>query len=205
MDDSDIKSIAVRFAIILVIFFAIVLPVFIYGIAALAPVFVVLFLLILLINIVDYLTRGLTTMWMFTKTKDIGWYKVDPALDLAPGEEVIHPISAAYIRISGLAGYSVMPRDIIITNMRVAIGFDIFGIREVFGEMNLWQPSLKTIPHIKKRNAEPLNLFGDAVVKEAVLSKDCKAALITASQAKINILLEIFHPKAREIVELLGK
>ncbi|MCX6771258.1 MAG: hypothetical protein NTX79_04340 [Candidatus Micrarchaeota archaeon] len=208
MDNKDVKAVAVRFAIILVIFFAVVLPVSIYGWKHwdISQVFVPVLLLIVLVNAVEHFTRGAYTMWMFAKMKGVGWYKVEPELELAPGEEITYPISAAYIRMSGFAlGYSAMPRDIIITNKRVAVGFDILGIREVFGEMNLWQPSLKEIPNMKKENGEIPSLFGNSIVKEAMLSKDGKAALVTASQAKISILIEIFHPKAKEIVELLGK
>ena len=207
MDNGDIKAIAVRFAIILVIFFAVVLPVVIYGRDHwdIGQVFVPLLLFIVLANAAEYFTKGAFTMWMFTKMKNIGWYKVDPALELAPGEKITCPMSAAYIRMSRFGGYSVMPRDIIITNMRVAMGFDFFGIREVFGEMNLWQPSLKAIPKTKQRYADILGTFGNAVMKGAVLSKDGKAARITASQAGMDTLIEIFHPKAREIAELLGK
>jgi hypothetical protein len=137
--------------------------------------------------------------------KETGQYSVDSELELAPGEEITCSISPAFVRMTGLAGYSTMPRDIIITNRRVAVGFDVLGAREVFGEMNLWQPSLKKIPKMKKKYSEILSPLGEIMVKEAVMSKDGKAALITASQAGISILIEIFHPKAKEIVELLGK
>jgi len=207
LNNEDIKSLAIRFAIILVIFFAVVLPVFAYGWKNwdISQMFVPVLVFIVLISVIRHFTQGADTMWMFAKMKEMGWYKVDPELELASGEKITYPVSAAYIKMSGFVGYSVMPRDIIITNKRVAVGFDILGIREVFGEMNLWQPSLKEIPKMKKENGEISILFGNSVVKEAVLSKDGKAARITTPRAGINVLIEIFHPKAKEIVELLGK
>ena len=208
MDNEDIKALAVRLVIILALFFLVLLPIVVYDRDHwdIGQVFVPLLLLIVLVNVAEHFTRGAYTMWMFAKTKALGWYKVDPALELAPGEKITYPISAAYIRMSGLAlGYTAMPRDIIITNMRVAVGFDILGIREVFGGMDLWQPSLKAIPETKTKYADILNAFGNMSVKQAALGKDGKSARVTASRAGVDILMEIFHPKAREIVELLGK
>ena len=115
MDNSDIKAVAVRFAIILVLFFSVLLPVVIYGREHwdISQAFVLLLLLIVMVNAVEHFTKGAYTMWMFAKTKDIGWYRVDPALELAPGEKITCPMSAAYIRMSRFGGYSVMPLSLI--------------------------------------------------------------------------------------------
>ena len=207
MDNSDIKAIAVRFAIILVIFFAVVVPVFAYGIDnwGISQVFVPLLLFIVLANAAEHFTKGAFAMWMFAKMKNSGWYRVDPALELAPGEKITYPISAACIKISGFVRYFKTPRDIIITDMRVAIGYDVFGTKEVFGRMNLWKPGLKAMLEKKKGYGGMANPLGDAIVKSAELSKDGKAALITALQSDAYVQVEIFHPKARDIVGLLGK
>jgi len=206
MGNDDMKALAARFAIILAVFFLVLVPVgwYAWSNSMIGQLFILAFLAIVLANAHDYFTKGARTMWIFDKTKQAGWYKVDTALEMVPGEKITFPVSPAYIRMSGLAGYSAMPRDIIITNMRVAIGFDYFGIKEVFGELNLWRPGLKAIPKTKKKYAD-MAPFGDVAVKEAVLGKDGKSALVTVSQMNIKMQAEIYHPKAREIVELLGK
>jgi len=206
MDNDDMKALAIRFAIVLAVFFLVLVPSMWYAWNSLdvGSLFALALLIIALVNAYDYFTKGARTMWMFDKTKQTGWYKVDTALEMVPGEKITFPVSPAYIRMSRLAGYSAMPRDIIITNMRVAIGFDYFGIKEVFGELNLWRPGLKAIPKTKKKYAD-MAPFGDVAVKEAVLGKDGKSALVTVLQMNMNIMMEIMHPKAKEIVELLGK
>jgi hypothetical protein len=202
--DETVKALVPRFVIILVIFIALAVSYVLFGAPALIPLFVCLFLFMLAIFIFDFATNGAFSMWQFSKIKELGWYKVEPELKLVAGEEIVHPLSPAYLRMSA-AGYSFMPRDIIITNKRVAIGFNVLGAKEVFGEMNLWRPSMAKIPSVEKKYTGILAFLGDGRVKEAKVGRNGKAALITVTQAGINILVEIFHPRAQEICKLLSE
>ena len=195
-----VKALAPRFAIILFLILFVVPSISFFGTQAIIVLFVCLILLAL---IIDYATNGVLTLWIFSKIKELGWYKVEPDLELVTGEKIIYPLSPAYIRMFG-AGYSFRSRDIIITNKRVAMGLDVLGVKEAFGEMNLWQPSMTIVPKVKRKIGIPCFL-GDVKAKEAKLNKSGKAALITVNQLGMDILIEIFHPKAKEICTILSE
>lgn len=200
-----VKTLAPRFALIFILFALFAISFFFFGMPAFIALFVCLFFLMLLNFIVDYVTNGAFALWKFSKMKELGWYKVEPDLELVAGEKILYPLAPAYVRMSA-AGYSFMPRDIIITNKRVAMGFDVFGVKEVFGEINLWQVGMSAIPQTKKKiTGGVLAPLGSVKVKEAKLNKSGKAVLITVNQLGISILIEIFHPKAREICEILSE
>jgi len=161
--------------------------------------------LILLYYLANYIANGKFSLWVFGKMKSLGWIAVEPKLELAPGEKILHPPSSAYIRFQWT---SAMCSDIIITDKRVAVGLVAYMTKEVFGELNLWQRGLDGVPKLKKNRSTPLDSLmvkGDFLVKAASLSKKGDNVEITINQHGMDFKTIIFHHRAKEICEILSR
>ena len=139
--------------------------------------------------------------------------EVDESLVLAKGEQVMMGPVEAVVETAGGPSYSLYPRDIIVTNQRIAIGFlnmlNPMEKKEIFGDYNLWfneaaragrSPSGKEFSDIT--NA----LGGEMVVKGAVLKTDGKMPKVEIKGKSVLLFtIVIYSPQAEKIMEILKR
>ncbi|MCX6777957.1 MAG: hypothetical protein NT157_03655 [Candidatus Micrarchaeota archaeon] len=132
--------------------------------------------------------------------------KVEPEFEKVEGERVLIPLCFCVIRMFGLASMSYEPRDVAVTNKRILIGFVAFGVRESFGDANLWHPSITNPPKVEsKYRAISLLLGRDLRIDSIILGKDRESVKIIAFYKFLPALFEIYHPRAREIYEIFSR
>ena len=134
--------------------------------------------------------------------KRTGMVLVDENLKLVKGEKIVFGLTPCYIE-----GYSVgfthYPRDIIVTDRRIAIGFTVAAlppIKESFGKMNIWFSE-----RLKENESGELGLLGGDSVPSSVKINDKngeKALDVEIKHGPLSVLYRIYHPKAAQIEEL---
>jgi hypothetical protein len=149
---------------------------------------------------------------LWESMKKIKMTKVILNYSLLPGEKVLFKLTPCYIETFSPMSFSFYPRDIIITNLRVLVGFTssfLIMQTETFQDFNLWKPSLKKAPKYKGFLG-PVGsvLGGNMVLSKVSLGKHPKLGDYVNLQAKYvgNVEVHIFHPESKKVVtEFLKK
>ena len=136
------------------------------------------------------------------RNKRTGMVVVDENLKLVKGEKVVFGITPCYVE-AYLGGFSHFPRDIIVTDRRIAIGFTVAAlppIKESFGKMNIWLSE-----SLKENESGELGLLGgDSVASSMKIDvKDGEKILnVGVKRGPLNASYVIYHPKAEQIEQL---
>jgi len=143
----------------------------------------------------------------WSEFKKTGHVKISGDLKLVKGEKVIFGITPCYIEASSI-GFSYFPRDIIMTDRRIAIGFTeaifFLPIKESFGMMNIWYSE-----KLKENESGAMGavLGGDSVASMVKINeKDGEKILdVEVKFGPLNTHYRIYHPYAAQIEELYRK
>tara|TARA_Y100000310_G_scaffold337781_1_gene425767 strand:- start:1266 stop:1796 length:531 start_codon:yes stop_codon:yes gene_type:complete len=164
-------------------------------------------LLILLTLIFKKWTKSFNLMWWnFLRKKSI--IRVNSKFKLIPNEKIIIPMFSCYIVGKSPLSYNYFPRDVIVTNKRILIGFYTWPFLESFGNVNLWYESVKS-PKSKKINKKVIRwMGGDSHIKKIYLNNDKKMGSnikIELDYAKGIFSLTVYTKNAKKIYEIISK
>jgi hypothetical protein len=134
-------------------------------------------------------------------------------LNLLPNEKILS--KSTFSMITGIMplGYSAFPRNIIVTNFRISLGFlntipFLYKgkMEEKMGFMNLWNPNIKKIPEIKnevygiKSNSGLMNFLGsNTKIKDISYGTNSRGDFIIIHPEKYLVYLKFNHPDAKLI------
>lgn len=132
--------------------------------------------------------------------KKIGKVKVDENLRVVEGEKVIIGLTPCYVEAYSIGGFRYYPRDIIVTDRRIAVGFfSLFN--ESFGKMNIWFSERLN----GSESGELLGLLGGDSVASSMKIIDTNGKKNLKAEVKhgpLNITFMIYHPNAERIEKL---
>lgn len=134
-------------------------------------------------------------------------------LTLLPNEKILSKSNLCLIKGITPMGYSVFPRTVIITNLRITLGFlntlSFFSkgkMEEKMGFMNLWNPSIKKIPEVKsqvsgfKSNSGLMNFLGaNTKIKDIAYGKNSKGDFVIIKPVGYPAYIKFNHPDAKLI------
>jgi len=134
-------------------------------------------------------------------------------LTLLPNEKILSKSNLCLIKGFTLMGYSVFPRNVIVTNLRITFGFlnslSFFykgKMEEKMGFMNLWHSNIKKIPEIKnevyniKSNSGLMNFLGtNTKIKDISYGTNPKGDFIIIHPAGFPVYFKFNHPDAKLI------
>jgi hypothetical protein len=141
------------------------------------------------------------------KVKESGWNKTNPDFKLVKGEKIAIPLTAAVIKTKNITSFRIYPRDIIVTNKRILIGFKWFGMKQTFDEMNLWHPGIGDNPEYEGRLPFGEQLGGNSKIwgvelKEVLDKKgpyDWDSVKLSLKYGPVPISFTIYTPHAKRI------
>lgn len=136
----------------------------------------------------------------FTSRKK--FMKINTEFELVPDEKILFPITQVLIYKTRFLGYTMFPRDVIITNKRILIGvLNSVLFEENFGEFNLWHKNY-SISDSTPSTKELTNLLGGNVnIKDIILDKNKKYVEIQV-EFIFDTKIKIHHPNASEIYKI---
>lgn len=134
-------------------------------------------------------------------------------LTLLPNEKRLSKSNLCLIKGITPIGYSVFPRNVVVTNLRITLGFlntlSFFSkgkMEEKMGFMNLWNPSIKKIPDIKndvynlKSNSGLMNFLGaNTKIKDISYGTNSKGDFIIIRPVGFPVYFKFNHPDAKLI------
>ncbi|MEM2137566.1 MAG: hypothetical protein QW568_00575 [Candidatus Anstonellaceae archaeon] len=146
------------------------------------------------------------SLWQWTFWRK--FITIDQNFKMIKSERIVVPLTPCLVRSSVwfLTSISVGegPKDIIITNRRIVMPFLIFGVKEVFGEFNLWHPEIGKVPETPSRTWGIRQfLKGDVPIKKISLGVEGALEIeVAGSGFKAKYL--IYHPRAAEIYRIFS-
>lgn len=171
-------------------------------------VFLVLFVLVVLGTIYFYAFMKeadkknlLLSAWEFEK-KNL--YDTEPVA-YAQGEQVVIPQTPAYYRYGATDGKGggANAKDVIITNMRIAIGLSRSESRhQVFGYLNFWRSDLQEIPKLGLEYLPGQDGLSNVRITGVLLGHDDAGDFVRVQTDGINKELDLYHPESARIVEM---
>ena len=142
-----------------------------------------------------------------------GWNRLKECMEInekfgmIKGEKTVFPLTPCIIVERASFSYKSFPRDVIITNRRIVLGFYLsllfFKQKETFGTMNIWYIKPKSVPLGEGLGA--LSGMGERTVKKISSAKDDYGPFITVDLETMPASsFKIYHPNAKEICALFS-
>ena len=134
-------------------------------------------------------------------------------LTLLPNEKILSKSRLCLIKGISSMSYSIFPRTVIVTNLRITLGFlntlSFFSkgkMEEKMGFMNLWNSNIKKIPEVKsevsgfKSNSGLMNFLGaNTKIKDIAYGTNSKGDFIIVRIAGDLVYFKFNHPDAKLI------
>jgi hypothetical protein len=144
--------------------------------------------------------------WVKGISAGVSPLRIEPSFKTLDGEKQVFPLTPCYLEVRTPVTWKYYPRDVIITNKRILIGFltnFLISRKESFGQFNLWGPDAEK------------NLLMEA--PSTLLGGNSRIGKISAGTSEgedyleINIdyamptSIKLFHPKSKDIAKLFNK
>jgi len=118
----------------------------------------------------------------------------------------VFPLTPCYLEVRTPVTRKYYPRDVIITNKRILIGFltnFLISRKESFGQFNLWSPDAEKNPLMEA----PSTLLGgnSRIGKISSGTSEGEDFLEINIDYAIPTSIRLFHPKSKDIVKLFNK